>query len=125
MFFKHIRGKRGGYQIGLEMPDGRKELFTCSVGFGISPGCVLMDKVDEFTGKPGRLWWNYMQDNINHYRRYVMQVEIAGVVELSNEKGQWYLGHSLDKAKTRFGFMSFIYAFLIYVILWKGIRRNG
>ena len=125
VFFKHIRGKSGGYQIGLEMPDGRKELFTCSEGFGTSPDCVLIVKVKEYTGKPGRLWWYNMQDHNDHSRRYVMQVEIAGVVEASYEKRLRFLGYGLDHAKKQFDFMTFMYAFLTYAILYRGVKRNG
>lgn len=125
VFFKHIRGKNGGDQIGLEMADGRKELFTCSVGFRVPPDCVLTVKVKEFTGKPGRLLWYRMQDNIGHYRRYVMQVEIGGVVESPYERRLRFLGYGLDQAKKQFGYMSFMFAFLTYAILYRGVKRTG
>ncbi|MDD4882132.1 MAG: hypothetical protein PHX10_11200 [Gallionellaceae bacterium] len=123
LIFKHIRGKNGGYQIGLEMPDGNKEFFTCSVGFGTPLDCVLMTRVNALTGKPGVIWWFPLQDRIDHTRRYGMQVAVSGTLENSPERRQWIFRERIEWAKVNFLFMTYTFGFLIYVILWKGSKK--
>lgn len=150
VFFKHIRGKNGGYQLGLELPDGTKKLFTCSVGFGTDFGCVSIVKAEqqfgrkfsrpetpgsvftkillfeELAGLSGTVWWYQMPSTIGHTRSYAVRVDIDGKQLRSRDEVVERLRHD-NVANTRFQFwvMTFMYAFLTYAVLYRGVKRNG
>jgi len=125
VIFKYFSGKQGGYKIGLEMYDGRKEMFTCSLGLGGSPDCVLREKVKSLEGRGGRLWWFKVKDNINHYRHYVMRIEIEGADVMSYINGKKFLRLDIERARERFWFTTLVMVIFTYTTIRKGVKRNG
>lgn len=53
-----------------------------------------------------------------------MQVEADGAIVKDLVWGQKFLNLDIKHAFEQFVFMTFMCGFLIYSILWKGVRRN-
>jgi len=124
LYYTIIRGKRGGYMIGLNT-NNEKLSFTCAIGDGGQVNCIAPADIKILEGKQVEICWSNIQIHLNQVKKYPIAIRSGNKIYADQTVSVKKLKSCIADAKNSSLGLSTILLVPIFTFIYRGMANHA